>query len=57
MDAPKNAVGIAVLALAEIKAAIEDFDRGDSNLFDALDRIKVAIASTIEASDSRQGAA
>ena len=34
---------IAILAMAEIKAAAEAFDRGDTNLFDALDAIVVAI--------------
>lgn len=33
----------AVLMLAEIKAAIEAFDRGDTNVFDALDAIFVAV--------------
>ena len=33
----------AVLTLAEIKAAVERFDRGDSNAFDALDTIIVAV--------------
>lgn len=27
----------AILTLAEIKAAVEAFDRGDTNVFDALD--------------------
>ncbi len=33
----------AILALAEIKAAVEAFDRGDTNAFDALDAIIVAV--------------
>lgn len=33
----------AILTLAEIKAAIKAFDRGDANLFDALDAVLVAI--------------
>ncbi|NDC63749.1 MAG: hypothetical protein EBZ59_07160 [Planctomycetia bacterium] len=32
----------AVLTLAEIKAAVEAFDRGDANVFDTLDAIIVA---------------
>jgi hypothetical protein len=32
-----------ILTLAEIKAAVEAFDRGDTNLFDALDVIIVAV--------------
>jgi nitrate reductase NapAB chaperone NapD len=34
---------IAILALAEIKASIEAFDRGDVNVFDALDAIVVVV--------------
>ena len=33
----------AILTLAEIKAAVEAFDRGDTNVFDALDAIIVAV--------------
>jgi hypothetical protein len=46
----------AILTLAEIKAAVESFDRGDSNVFDALDAIIVAIEANQAAavSDSRQ---
>lgn len=33
----------AILVLAEIKAAIETFDRGDANVLDALDAIIVAL--------------
>lgn len=33
----------AILTLAEIKAAVEAFDRGDTNAFDALDAIIVAV--------------
>lgn len=33
----------AVLAMAEIKAATEAFDQGDTNVFDALDAVKVAV--------------
>jgi hypothetical protein len=29
----------AILALAEIKGAVEGFDRGETNVFDALDAI------------------
>ena len=37
--------GLALFTLAQIKAATEGFDRGDTNLFDALDEIVVAIAA------------
>ncbi len=33
----------ALMAMAEIKAAVEEFDRGDCNLFDALDRMKAVL--------------
>lgn len=33
----------AIVTLAEIKAAVEAFDRGDTNVFDVLDAIAVAV--------------
>lgn len=33
----------AILTTAEIKAALEAFDRGESNVFDALDAIIVEV--------------
>ena len=33
----------AIITLAEIKATVETFDRGESNVFDALDAIIVEI--------------
>jgi hypothetical protein len=33
----------AILTMAEIKAATEAFDRGDINVFDALDEIRIAV--------------
>ena len=33
----------AILTLAEIKAALEAFDRGESNVFEALDAISAAV--------------
>ena len=33
----------AIITLAEIKASLEAFDRGESNVFDALDSVAVAI--------------
>lgn len=32
-----------ILTLAEVKAALEAFDRGETNAFDALDRIVVEV--------------
>jgi len=40
---PISAARTALLAVAEIKAVTEAFDRGDTNVFDALDAIVVAI--------------
>jgi hypothetical protein len=34
---------VAILTLAEIKAAADAFDRGDTSVFDALDSIGVAV--------------
>lgn len=47
----------AVLAIAEIKAATEAFDRGDTNVFNALDAIVVAIETHQNAMASRRDAA
>ena len=38
----KTAVKTAVLTLAEIKAAVEAFDRGETNVLNALDAIIAA---------------
>ena len=47
----------AILTLAEIKAAIEAFDRGHSNAFDAMDAVVVAVKSYRAALVTRRGAA
>lgn len=47
----------AMLTLAEIKAATEAFDRGDTNVFNALDAIVVAIEAYQHAMASRRDAA
>lgn len=47
----------AILTLAEIKAAIEAFDRGDSNVFDALDAVVVAVEACRNAAASSRDAA
>ena len=36
-------VKAAILTLAEIKAAVQAFDRGETNAFDALDSIVVEV--------------
>ena len=53
-----------ILTLAEIKAAVEAFDRGDTNVFDALDAVIVAVeayqavmAHTPQRKDKRRDAA
>ena len=38
-----SAAKAAILTLAEIKAATDAFDRGDINVFDALDEIRMAV--------------
>lgn len=47
----------AVLAMAEIKAATEAFDRGDTNVFDALDAVRVAIEEFAERKSKKREAA
>jgi len=53
----RDASRFAVLAFAEIKASVEDFEGGDSNLFDALDRVKAALALVENAENARREAA
>jgi hypothetical protein len=57
LRAVNGKTGFAVLTLAEIKAAVEDFDRGDTNLFDALARIKAAVSLIETAGNNRHEAA
>lgn len=47
----------AILTLAKIKAALASFDRGDSNAFDALDAIVVAVEAHRSANGYRREAA
>jgi hypothetical protein len=47
----------SVFAFADIKAAVEDFDRGDANLSDALRRIRSALLLTSNVADPRRDAA
>jgi hypothetical protein len=47
----------AVLAIAEIKAATEAFDRGDTNVFAALDAVRVAVEPFAEGGPSAREAA
>ena len=48
---------LAILAMAEIKAAAESFDTGSANVFDALDAIVVAIEAYRAARQPRSAAA
>jgi|688.fasta_scaffold168468_5 hypothetical protein len=47
----------AVLVMAEIKVATDTFDRGDTNVFDALDAIRVAVEAYAKEEDSERKAA
>ena len=47
----------AVLAMAEIKAATEAFDRGETNVFDALDSVRMAVDWNAECEASKREAA
>ena len=47
----------AILALVEIKSATEAFDRGQTNVYDALDAIIVAVEAYRSTEHSRQAAA
>lgn len=53
----QSAPATAILTLAEIKAATEAFDRGDTNVCAALDAIIVAIEAYRNAMASRRDAA
>jgi hypothetical protein len=43
MEKPHPLAKSAMLTMAEIKAATEAFERGETNVFDALDAVVVAI--------------
>ena len=47
--------GTAICTIAQIKAAVEAFDRGQSNVFDALDVIVVAVEAYRAASTEKAG--
>lgn len=42
-ETPQRLAAPAIHGLVEIKAALEAFDRGDANVFDAWDSIIVAV--------------
>jgi hypothetical protein len=47
----------AILAIADIKSATEAFDRGDTDVFDVLDAIIVAVEAYQSAVQTRRDAA
>jgi hypothetical protein len=48
---------VAILTMAEIKAATDGFNSGKTNVFDALDAVAVAIEAFREAERPRRKAA
>jgi len=54
---PQSPAAIAILTLAEIKAATRSFDRGRVNVFDTLDAIAAALEAYRSAAESRRDAA
>ena len=53
----RTPTAVAVFAMAEIKTAVEAFEDGATNLFDALDAITIAVeAHRAAASGLRQAA-
>lgn len=54
---PIPAAKTAVLTLAEIKAATEAFDRGETNAYDAIDSITVAVDAYRATAETRRKAA
>ena len=57
MTCVKKASPSQVLAFAEIKSAIADFESGDINLLDAISRVRDAILSQDCSSDPQEKAA
>jgi hypothetical protein len=53
----RTPAGLAILTLAEIKAATESFDDGQANVFDALDAIAFAVEAYRRATGVRRDAA
>ena len=47
MPSPKRTLPahFAILLIAEIKAAVEDFERGETNAFDTVDAVIAAVAA------------
>jgi len=53
----RSSAALAILTLAEIKAATQSFDDGQAGVFDALDAIMSAIEAYRHARDVRRDAA
>ncbi len=53
----RNPTSLAILTLAEIKAATQSFDSGQANISDALDEIMFAIEAYRRATNVRREAA
>lgn len=56
MKNPVAAAKQAIFAIAEIKAVVDSFDRGDTNAFDAVDAIIVAVEGYRTASSVQDAA-
>ncbi len=54
--APNHLAQAAVLAIAEIKAAADAFDRGDANVHDPLDSILAAVGAYRDAARPEKNA-
>ena len=54
---PRSPATRAVFAIADIKAVVDAFDRGDLNLFMALDAIAAAVEAYQDAATSGREAA
>ncbi len=59
MNTPQNLslTHAVIMAIAEIKAAADAFDRGETNAYDAMDAIVVAIEAYRAAVERRRDAA
>jgi hypothetical protein len=53
----QSPAAMAIFALAEIKGVTQAFDKGQTNVFDALDAIMVALEAYQEGAAARQKSA
>lgn len=54
---PQSPAAMAIFALAEIKGATQAFDKGQTNVFDALDTIMAVLEAYQDEAASRRDAA